>query len=90
MWVHDVRFTWKYSQPPISPWVIKDEPCPPWDGVTLPQQLNSGGRALQLGWPGQNPPRQEQIMEKMKVTYSASRDGPRHDREAQGRSVAWQ
>jgi hypothetical protein len=23
---------------------IKDEPCPAWHGVTLPQQLNSGGR----------------------------------------------
>jgi hypothetical protein len=53
-------------------------------------QLNSGGRALQLGWPGPNPDRLEQITQKIKVKYSALRDGPQHERETEGGSVAWQ
>jgi hypothetical protein len=90
VWVHEVRLTWKPSQPPIAHWVAKDAPCPPWDDVSLPYQLNADGRALELGWPGANPGQQEQITQKIKVTYSALRDGPKHEREADGGSVGWQ
>lgn len=90
VWVHEVRLSWKHSQPAIAHWVTKDAPCPPWSGGSLPYQLNSGGRALQLGWPGPNPEQQAQIMQKIKVTYSALRDGPKHEREAEGGSVGWQ
>jgi hypothetical protein len=90
VWVHEVRLTWKLSQPPIAYWVTKDAPCPPWGDVSLPYQLNSGGRALELGWPGPNPDEQAQITQKLKVVYSALRDGPKHEREAEGGSVGWQ
>jgi hypothetical protein len=90
VWVHEVRLAWRPSQPVLAPWVIKDEPCPPWRDESLPYQLNSGGRPLQLGWPGPNPQQQAQIIQKIKVTYSALRDGPVHEREAEGGSVSWQ
>jgi hypothetical protein len=54
--------------------------------VVLPYQLNAGGRALELAWPGPNPHQQAQI----KMVYSALRDGPKHEREAEGGSVGWQ
>jgi hypothetical protein len=90
VWVHEVRLTWKPSQPPIAYWATKDAPCPPWGDVSLPYQLNSGGRALKLGWPGPNPEEQAQITQKLKVVYSALRDGPKHEREAEGGYVGWQ
>jgi hypothetical protein len=90
VWVHEVRLTWRPSEPAIAYWITKDAPCPPWGDGSLPYHLNAGSRPLQLGWPGPTPEQQAQIMQKVKVTYSALRDGPQHERETDGGSVGWQ
>jgi|1186.fasta_scaffold04924_2 hypothetical protein len=89
VWVHDVRLTWRPQQPALAHWVVKDEPCAPWRG-SLPQELEADGRPLLFAWPGPAPRQQEPIMQKIEVTYSALRDGPRQQREVQNRQVGWQ
>ena len=90
VWVHEVRLTWRPSQPALAPWVTKDAPCPPWPDHELPYHLSAGGRALELGWPGPNPTDQVQLLCKVEVTYSALSDGPRLERSADGGSIGWQ
>jgi hypothetical protein len=90
VWVHEVRLTWRPSESVLAHWVTKDAACPQWGDGSLPYNLNAGSRPLQLGWPGPNPEQQARIMEKINVTYSALRDGPRHERQTDGGSVGWQ
>jgi hypothetical protein len=90
VWVLEVRLTWRPREPVLAYWVTKDAPCPPWGHGSLPYHLNAGSHPLQLGWPGPQPEQLAQIMQKINVTYSALRDGPRHERETDGGIVGWQ
>jgi hypothetical protein len=90
VWVHAVRLSWRPSQPG-SEWVTDDAECPLWRGDdSLPIQLFTTSRALELGWPGPNPETQIQLFTRLRVEWSATEKGPRHWREADSGSTNWQ
>lgn len=91
VWVHEVRLSWKPLRNGITPWSVHDGLCVPWnDDVSIPFLLKTSGHPLRLAWPGPNPSEQGPIETKIKVTYSASPEGPRREAPADGGSMGWQ
>lgn len=89
VWVHNVRLSWRPSRD--KDWTTDDAICPPWRPEdTLPMQLFTTSRAMELGWPGPNPAQQEQIHQRIRLEWSATEDGPKHWRDADGGTTGWQ